>query len=144
MNVLWELYSVTSIHVFGIKVIACTHVLVGPRYFWKNWRQHSVADCNLIMKWNECCSHATPFGGRNPKVGVNHIHPCLSPFHVPKCLFSQFYFCINDTVANGLKFIYNPFEDDYYHENEICLIALIGSCIMYSFICMKWSGIVFF
>ena len=35
-------------------------------------------------------------------------------------------------------------EDDYYHENEVCLIAIIGSCIMYSFICMKWSGIVFF
>ena len=60
--------------------------------------------------------HATPFGGRSPKeVGVNHVHPCMSPFHVRKCLLSQFYFCINDIVANGLKYTYN----------EVCFIAVI-------------------
>ena len=134
MNVLWEPYSVISIHVFGIKVIACTHALVRPRYSWKNERKHLVVDCNLIIKWNECCSHATPFGGRNPKVGVNHVHPCMSPFHVHECLLSQFYFCINDIVANGLKYTYN----------KVCFIALIGSCIMCFVICMKWPGIVFF
>ena len=56
-----------------------------------------------------------------------YILVCLSPFHAPECLLSQFYLCINDTVAYGWNFIYNTFENDYYQENEVCFIALIGN-----------------
>ena len=79
-----------------------------------------------------------------PRLGwTTYILVCLI-FHAPECLLSQFYFGINDTVANGLNFIYNTFENDYYQENEVCFIALIGSCIMYFLICMKWSDVMFF
>ena len=54
----------------------------------------------------------TPFGGRNPKVGVNHVHFCLSPFHVSECLyFPHIVLCAYDDALqldNGLCMV----EDD--------------------------------
>ena len=42
-----------------------------------------------IVTFNEikCRMHVTPFGGRNPKVGVNHIHSCCLIFMYLNVLF---------------------------------------------------------
>ena len=41
----------------------------------------------VIFNKIKCHRHVTPFGGRNPKVGVNHVHPCLSSFNVSECFY---------------------------------------------------------
>ena len=124
----------------GYMLQSITHALVRPRYLWKD----AVSKCTFVTLVEEFNRKFKWFGWRNPKVGVNLVHSCLSPFHVLECLLSQFSFCINDIVANGLKYIYNTFENDYYQKNEVCFIALISSCIMYFIICMKWSDVVIF
>ena len=45
-----------------------------------------------IVTFNEikCRMHVTPFGGRNPKVGVNHVHLCLSCPFLFMCLIVSF------------------------------------------------------
>ena len=40
------------------------------------------------------------------------------------------------TRKNEVSFIALD-KNDFYQENEVCLFALIGSCMMYFLICMK-------
>ena len=54
---------------------------------------------------------------------MNHVHPCLSLAHASE----YFILCINDIVANGLKFTYSTFGNDYYQGNESVFIAFIGN-----------------
>ena len=53
-----------------------------------------------IVTFNEikCRMHVTPFGGRNPKVGVNHVHPCLSFSRVKMFDFPHIFLCTCDAV----------------------------------------------
>ena len=50
----------------------------------------------------------TPFDGRNPKVGVNHVHFCLSPFDVSECLdFPHIVLCAYDDAIQLMMMLYN-------------------------------------
>ena len=53
-----------------------------------------------IVTFNEikCRKHVTPFGGRNPKVGVNHVHLCPSSFMCLNVFTFLTFFCTCDAV----------------------------------------------
>ena len=75
----------------------------------------------------------TPFDGRNPKVGVNHVHFCLSPFHVFECLFYPFFMCLNVyfvtlfdihvmlncNLVNGFAIVEDKQEELLYYLNTL-------------------------
>ena len=54
----------------------------------------------------------TPFGGRNPKVGENHVHLCLSSFHVSECLTFLTFSFVHVMLFYNLIMDFSTVEDN--------------------------------
>ena len=63
------------------------------------------------------------FGGRSPKVGVNHVHFCLFLFHVSKCFIFLSLSCVHVMMiynyASKIDYMLSC-NLDFYYRREFC------------------------
>ena len=81
-------------------------------FFHLNKRMATMMLRNVTFNEIKCHRHVTPFGGRNPKVGVSHVHLCLSSFHVCECLTYLTFSCFHVMLFYNLDYGFSTVEDN--------------------------------